>query len=37
MIQTSTRAGIMVNNLNGYAAFVPAKLPPNPAILIDKV
>ncbi len=35
MKQTSTRAGKMVKNLNGYAAFVPAKLPPDPPITID--
>lgn len=35
MKQTSTRAGRMVNNLSGYAAFVPAKLPPDPPIVFD--
>lgn len=35
MIQTSTRAGRIVKNINGYSAFVPAKLPPNPPIAID--
>lgn len=35
MNQTPTRAGKMVNNINNYAAFVPAKLPPVPAVLID--
>lgn len=35
MNQTSTRAGNMVMNINGYASFVPAKLPPVPEITID--
>ena len=35
MNQNSTRAGKMVNNVNGYAAFVPAKLPPTPPIKIN--
>ena len=35
MNQTSTRAGRVVNNVNGYAAFVPAKLPPEPPIAIS--
>ena len=37
MNQTSTRAGIMVHNVNGYEAFVPAKLPPVPPIDINPV
>ena len=35
MKQTSTRAGRIVKTISGYEAFVPAKLPPVPAIQID--
>ncbi len=31
----SNRAGAIMNTTRGYAAFVPAKLPPNPSINID--
>lgn len=35
-VQTrSTRAGRYVKQLTGYAAFIPAKLPPEPVLLID--
>ena len=35
MNQNSTRAGKIVKNIEGYESFVPAKLPPVPAIDID--
>lgn len=35
MIQTSTRAGKMVHNINGYESFVPEKLPPSPPVEIN--
>ncbi|MDD4125430.1 MAG: Fic family protein [Eubacteriales bacterium] len=31
-----TRAGTFVNTLNGYSAFIPKPLPPEPSIKIDK-
>jgi len=29
------RAGLYVNNINGYSSFIPSKLPPNPPLVID--
>lgn len=31
----SNRAGVMMKTTRGYSAFVPAKLPPNPPIMVD--
>lgn len=35
MTSTSTRAGRYVNQLQGYRAFIPAPLPPDPPLRID--
>ncbi len=31
----SKRAGMVMNTTRGYSAFIPAKLPPDPPIVID--
>ncbi|WP_243164567.1 Fic family protein [Bittarella massiliensis (ex Durand et al. 2017)] len=36
ILQKSNRAGVYMNTLKGYKAFIPATLPPNPPILIDE-
>lgn len=35
MILNSTRSGQVIHQPTGYSAFLPAKLPPNPPIVID--
>ena len=36
MANSSTRAGVYVQQPTGYRAFIPAPLPPDPAIVMDQ-